>query len=67
MAKYIYQYTSWPNFTWDEQEIQVILDAAGSRYKLANPGTWPKQAKMANNGDWTSLKIYQDKLDGGKE
>ena len=25
MAKYIYQSESWPNFTWDEQEIQVIL------------------------------------------
>lgn len=25
MAKYIYQYKNWPNFTWDEREIQVIL------------------------------------------
>jgi Fic family protein len=25
MAKYIYQYESWPNFNWDEKEIQVIL------------------------------------------
>jgi Fic family protein len=25
MAKYIYQYDNWPNFTWNEQEIQVIL------------------------------------------
>lgn len=25
MIKYIYQYPSWPNFTWDEKEIQVIL------------------------------------------
>ena len=25
MAKYIYQYPDWPNFTWDEQKIQVIL------------------------------------------
>ena len=23
--KYIYQYDNWPNFAWDEQEIQVIL------------------------------------------
>ncbi len=59
--------------TWEKlseskpEEIQVILDAAGSRYKLANPGTWPKQAKMADDGDWTALKIYQDKLKGGKE
>lgn len=25
MAKYIYQYKSWPNFTWNENEVQVIL------------------------------------------
>ncbi|MCF8299177.1 MAG: Fic family protein [Bacteroidales bacterium] len=25
MAKYIYQYDNWPDFTWDEQKIQVIL------------------------------------------
>ena len=59
--------------TWKElseskpEDIQIILDAAGSRYKLANPGTWPKQAKLAAEGDWTALKIYQDKLKGGKE
>lgn len=25
MIKYIYQYSNWPNFTWAEKEIQVIL------------------------------------------
>ena len=25
MAKYIYQYKNWPNFTWNEPDIQVIL------------------------------------------
>ncbi len=25
MAKYIYQYKSWPNFFWDEKEVQIIL------------------------------------------
>ncbi len=25
MAKYIYQYDNWTNFTWNEQEIQVLL------------------------------------------
>ncbi len=25
MAKYIYQYKSWPHFTWNEKEVQVIL------------------------------------------
>ncbi len=25
MVKYIYEYSNWPNFTWDEKEIQEIL------------------------------------------
>ena len=25
MAKYIYQYKNWPNFTWNEKEVQIIL------------------------------------------
>ena len=25
MAKYIYQYSNWPNFTWDEKEVQLLL------------------------------------------
>lgn len=25
MAKYIYQYKSWPDFTWNEKKVQVIL------------------------------------------
>lgn len=25
MAKYIYQYINWPNFTWDEKEILTLL------------------------------------------
>ena len=25
MAKYIYQYSNWPNFTWNEKEILALL------------------------------------------
>ena len=25
MAQYIYEYSNWPNFTWDEKEIQELL------------------------------------------
>ncbi len=25
MAKYIYQYSNWPDFTWNDKEIQVLL------------------------------------------
>ena len=45
--------------------IQEILDAAGDRYKLAKPGTWPQQAGLAAAGNWDDLKTLQDHLKGG--
>jgi predicted flap endonuclease-1-like 5' DNA nuclease len=47
--------------------LQEILTEAGSRFKLANPGTWPKQAELAAAGKWGELKDYQDFLQGGKD
>ena len=46
-------------------QIQTILDEAGPRFKLANPGTWPQQAQLAAENRWTELKTLQDELDGG--
>lgn len=46
--------------------LQEILDAAGPRYKIHDPGTWSKQAAYAADGDWDKLKEYQDFLQGGK-
>ncbi len=51
----------------DPEKIREILEAAGSRYKMFNPTTWPKQAKLALEGDLNALKEYQDRLDGGVE
>ena len=48
------------------ERLQEILDAAGPRYRIHNPGSWPKQAGLAATGDWDALKALQDELDGGK-
>lgn len=48
------------------KKIQSILDNAGKRYALADPGTWPKQAELAADGKWSELEEYQDFLQGGK-
>lgn len=59
--------------TWAElaaapvDRLQQILDAAGERYRLAVPNTWPRQAQLANEGKWDELKELQDQLKGGKE
>ena len=49
-----------------EAQIRTILDSQGSKYKLADPSSWPKQAQMAASGDWDKFEDYQDYLNGGK-
>ncbi|SIR29793.1 helix-hairpin-helix domain-containing protein [Maribacter ulvicola] len=48
------------------KNLERILKEAGPRYAMHKPGSWPKQAKLANAGEWDKLKALQDKLDGGK-
>jgi len=47
-------------------DIKKSLEAAGPRFKMHNPGSWPKQSKLAADGKWDELKVLQDELDGGK-
>jgi hypothetical protein len=48
------------------EELDAILDAAGSIYKAMEEGSWPKQAALAAEGKWDELKKLQDELVGGK-
>ncbi len=48
------------------KKLQLILDAAGSKFSLFNPNTWPKQAKMAATEKWEELAKWQDELKAGK-
>ena len=50
-----------------QKELNAILEAAGSRYASHNPGSWPKQAKMAAEGKWDELQKWQDETKGGIE
>ena len=47
-------------------QLKDILAAAGSRYQMMEPATWPQQAQLAADGKWDELKTLQDKLDGGR-
>lgn len=47
------------------EQLKDILAAAGNRYKMHNPTTWPQQAKLAEEGKWDELKKLQDELNGG--
>jgi predicted flap endonuclease-1-like 5' DNA nuclease len=59
--------------TWESvaktkaDKLKDILVAAGERFQMHDPTTWPKQCQMMVDDKWAELKTYQEKLDGGKE
>ena len=44
-----------------------ILKSGGDRYKMHNPGTWPKQAELAYKGQWQELLNWQETLKRGRK
>lgn len=59
--------------TWAElavapvERLREILEAAGPRYQIHDPATWPAQSKFAAEGKWEELKEYQEMLVGGRD
>lgn len=49
------------------ENIKTILTDASPRLAHLDPGSWPKQAKMAADGQWDELKEWQDNAKGGIE
>ena len=50
----------------DVERIKQILEEA-NLLRLADPTTWPKQARLAAAGKWEALEKWQGRLRGGKE
>ena len=48
------------------KKLKAILDAAGNKFSMHDPATWPKQAKLAAAGKWEELKKLQKELKSGK-
>lgn len=48
------------------ERIKEILTAAGDRYRIHDPATWPQQSALAAEGKWDELKTLQDQLNAGK-
>jgi len=48
------------------KKLKEILDAGGSKFSMHNPGTWPKQARLAAESKWEDLELLQQHLKGGK-
>ncbi len=47
------------------ENLQELLKAAGSRYAMANPSTWPEQANLLANGKFEDFEKLTAELDGG--
>jgi len=50
----------------DVDRLTHILEENGFG-RLADPSTWPEQAKLAAAGDWAALEALQGQLLGGRE
>lgn len=50
----------------DIKTLKAVLEKAGNRYKMHDPGSWPQQAKLALAGNWEALATLQTELKGGK-
>ena len=46
--------------------LREILNAAGSRYRITDPTTWPEQAAHAAAGDWDKFNELVSRLKAGK-
>lgn len=49
------------------ERVQEILADAGERFSLADPDTWPEQARLAVAERWEELAVLQDRLKAGRE
>jgi predicted flap endonuclease-1-like 5' DNA nuclease len=46
-------------------QLKEILEAAGPRYRIIKPDTWPMQAQLAAEEKWDELQALKDRISGG--
>ena len=49
----------------DPAKLHEVLHAAGSKFNMAKPETWPDQAALAAKGDWDAFDALTEALVGG--
>ncbi len=47
------------------EKITEVLHAAGNKFNMAKPETWPEQAALAAKGDWAAFDKLTEELVGG--
>ena len=53
--------------TASPERIKEILVAAGTRFQMHDPTTWPQQSALARDGKLEELKTWQDELNKGRK
>ncbi len=48
------------------ERLADILRAAGKRFQIHDPGSWPRQAELAADGKWEELRSWQVDLNKGR-
>lgn len=48
-------------------KLRSVLDEAGPRYRMHDPSTWPRQARLAADGKWDELAAFQSELKAGRK
>lgn len=46
--------------------LQEVLNDAGPAFRMHDPATWPDQARLAADGQFSELADLQQRLDGGR-
>jgi predicted flap endonuclease-1-like 5' DNA nuclease len=58
--------TTWAQLAaTDVVELQSMLDAAGSRFQMHKPASWPQQAALLASGQWEEFSALTESLAGG--
>jgi predicted flap endonuclease-1-like 5' DNA nuclease len=47
------------------ERLRAILTAGGTAFRLADPSSWPRQARLAAEHDWVRLQTLKEELAGG--
>ena len=48
------------------KKLKAVLDTAGPKFQMHNPGSWAKQAKLAAAAKWDELQKLQGELKAGR-
>ena len=56
----------WAMANTDVDRLRRMLAAAGPRFQVQDPSSWPEQARLLAHGDWAGFKRLTHALRGGR-